>query len=165
MQLAADLVIGNLGASTTATNPFPFPPACRPTGENRFLREKADLGLDHSVARCIRGTPRDAPEAFRKGERKGKETPRGDRGAHGGRAEAVRRVDHTRRRFGPISLSLPCAQQRCACVLISPPLSRINHHRAARASQRVDGTPQGVHQDKTSVGHLRGRDSPRASRV
>lgn len=41
---------------------------------------------------------------------------------------------------------------------------RVDHHRAARASDRVDGTPQRVRQDKVGVGDLRGCDPPRAVR-
>jgi len=45
------------------------------------------------------------------------------------------------------------------------PASRVDHHRAARASERVDGTAQRVRQDKAGVGDLRGCDPPRAGRV
>jgi hypothetical protein len=54
-----------------------------------------------------------------------------------------------------------------AFVLTTPHVSlpRVNHHRAACAFVWVNGTAPGVCQDEIGVGHLRGRDTPRASRV
>ena len=134
------------------------------------------MDRDRSVARCVCRTPSDAQETFGKG----KEATRDDRGPHAGGVEAVRRVDHTRWRYGRPNLisSFPfhgasregvCARgpQTSVCADHTPhvSLSRVNHHRAACASVRVDGTAPGVRQDEIGVGHLRGRDTPRASRV
>jgi len=86
----------------------------------------------------------------------------------------MRRVDHTWRRSAHFS-SLPLffhggprktrllSARKSVCADL--PASRVDHHRAARASERVDGTAQRVRQDKAGVGDLRGCDSPRAGRV
>jgi SNO glutamine amidotransferase family protein len=64
---------------------------------------------DHSVARCIRGTPSNATKNLGKGP------SRGDPGAHSGGVEAMRCLDHTRGRYGTFTV-------RCV-VLTYPPES------------------------------------------
>ena len=96
-QLTTDLVVGILGMS--ASN-FLLSVCSAWWGNFRSCGKAI-----RSIARCICGTPSDAPEDH--GE---KPTFGGDRGSHAGRAEAVRRVDHTGRRSVPISY--PYANQR-----------------------------------------------------
>lgn len=64
------------------------------------------------------------------------------------------------------SLLSPCESVSRARVCADlGPIHRVDHHRAARASERVDGTALRVRQDKAGVGDLCGCDSPRAGRV
>jgi hypothetical protein len=104
-QLTTDLVVGVLGMSASYINQFLLLlsvclSAClsAPAGYFRSCGKAI-----RSVAGRVRGTPSDAPEDHGK-----KPTSGGDRSSHAGRAEAVRRVDHTRRRSVPISLKPLC---------------------------------------------------------
>jgi len=65
----------------------------------------------------------------------------------------------------PISLPLPPFFFTAESVCADFPRSRVDHHHAARASERVDGTPQRVCQDEAGVGDLRRCNSPCAGRV
>ena len=88
----------------------------------------------------------------------------------------MRRVDHTRRRsahlfflFFPRKKKYAFFSRRatplvCYVLTFLPAPPRVDHHRAARAFDRVDGTPQRVRQDKVGVGDLRRCDPPRAGR-
>ena len=141
-QLATDIVIGILGEYNNRQH-------CR------RRRSGIDAAADRSVARCICGTPGDATKYFRKGP------PGCDPGAHSGGAEAVRCLDHTRGRF---VLSI-ISNDPCASLTHPHPSPRVNYHRTTCTSIWVDGTPSGVRQNKSSVGNLRGCNTPFASCV
>ena len=74
IQLTTDIIIGILGESIS------------------ILLQETYVDADHSAARCIRGTSSDATKGCKK------RPLGGDPSAHSGRAQAVRWLDHTRRR-------------------------------------------------------------------